>query len=93
MTDFVSIFFIFKLFEKNVGGHSVSKKSQVNFRGGGGGVNPLKKSPKFKKFPTPLGGKLHVLGFFGVIWNAPQTDNFPGYVGIRKFTQNFLRDH
>ena len=35
LTDFVPIIFIFNLFHKNEGGHSVSKKSQVDLWGGG----------------------------------------------------------
>ena len=45
LIDFVPIFFIFNLFRKILGGHSASKRSQVQ------------KSPKFKKVPTPLGGE------------------------------------
>ena len=44
LTDFVQIFFIFSLFQKNfMGGQSVSKNSQVDFRGGGGGGQPISK--------------------------------------------------
>ena len=68
LTDFVPIFFIFNLFRKLLGGHSVPKKSRVDFRGG---VNPFQKSPKFIKVPTPLGGVISTLDRF---------PNFPAFL-------------
>ena len=49
LTDFVPIFFIFNLFQKLFGGHPTSKKSHVDFRGGGGHP-PFGLIPKFRCF-------------------------------------------
>ena len=58
LTDFVPIFFIFNLFQKNLGGHSLFKKSQVDFRGeGGGGVKPIFKKSQVKKNPNHARGE------------------------------------
>ena len=61
LIDFVPIFFIFNLFRRifrrsfRFKKIPSSKKSQVDFRGGGG-ANTFQKIPKLKKVPTPLRG-------------------------------------
>ena len=62
VVDFVSKVPIFKLFSRFWRGSFClkmfpsSKKSQFPFRGGGGGIIPFQKVPKFKKVPSRVGG-------------------------------------
>ena len=83
--DFVQIFFIFNLFQRNFEGVIPLQKIQVQKSPkliivGGGGVNPfltspkVKKSPKFKKVPTPLGPQ-----GWGVISTLDQVQSFPAF--------------
>ena len=80
LTDFVTIFFIFNLFQTKFRGsfrlNKIPSTKLIFFWGGG--VNPFQKSRKFKKVPTALwgaGGHVEIWNILSLFYNPSLSAN------------------